>query len=145
MLSIYFGEKEEVMHGPSWFRFNYDEQWLADPFVAEMMADIDKSYYKGGQLIESDVLGPIPPERLSGGLQTLICIYKRPDLIFNATSCGENCAKWLAEIGRRENVTVNLRYYMPFDDCGDIEFEILNENVKVTNLREYMHVALKYV
>ena len=35
------------------------------------------------------------------GLQTLICIYKRPDLMFNATSCGENCVKWLLEIGKR--------------------------------------------
>ena len=96
-------------------------------------------------MIESDVLGPIPPERLSGGLQTLICIYKRPDLVFNVTSCGENCAKWLAEIGRKENVTVNLRYYMPFDDRGDIEFEILYENIKVTNAKDYMYVALKYV
>ena len=131
MLRIFFGEKEDVMHGPSWFRFNYDEEWLADPFVEEMMTDIDKSHYKGGQLIESDVLGPIPPEKLSGGLQTLICIYKRPDLVFNATSCGENCAKWLAEIGRREDITINLRYYMPFDDCNDIEIEILNDNIKV--------------
>ena len=69
----------------------------------------------------------------------------KPDLIFNATSCGENCAKWLAEIGRRENVTVNLKCYMPFDDCGDIEFEILNENIIVTNTKDYMHIALKYV
>ncbi|MBQ6407294.1 MAG: DUF4869 domain-containing protein, partial [Butyrivibrio sp.] len=43
MLSIYFGEKENVMHGPSWFRFNYEDEWLADPFVKEMMTDIDKS------------------------------------------------------------------------------------------------------
>ena len=35
---------------------------------------IDKSEYVGGQLIKSEVLGPIPPERLSGGLKTLISI-----------------------------------------------------------------------
>ena len=145
MLSIFFGEKENVMHGPSWFKFNYKEEWLADPFIGEMMADIDKSRYKGGQLIESDVLGPIPPEKLSGGLQTLICIYKRPDLMFNATSCGENCARWLLEIGKKENITVNLRYYMPFDDFGDIEVEILNENFTAKNAKDYMHIALKYV
>jgi len=28
-------------------------------------------------------------------------IYKRPDKIFDATSCGENCAKWLLEIGKK--------------------------------------------
>ena len=78
VLSIFFGEKEHVMHGPSWFRFNYRPEWFEDPLVQEMMTDIDKSCYKGGELIQSDILGPIPPERLSGGLQTLICIYKRP-------------------------------------------------------------------
>ena len=145
MLKIYFGDKEEVMNGPSWFRFNYKEEWLADPFVAEMMSDIDKSQYKGGQLIESDILGPIPPEKLSGGLQTLISIYERPDLMFNATSCGENCAKWLLEIGKNKDVSVNLKYYMPFDDKADMEIMIINENTVVRNIDEYTHIALKYV
>jgi hypothetical protein len=90
-------------------------------------------------------MGPIPPERLSEGVQTLICIYKMPDLMYNATKCGENCAKWLVEIGRREDVTVNLRYYLPFDDCGDIEIEILNAHKKVYSAEEYRHIALKYV
>ena len=145
MLNIYFGEIEGAMHGPSWFRFNFQEEWFGDPLVAEMMENIDKSHYKGGQLIESDVLGPIPPERLSGSLQTLICIYKRPDLMFNATSCGEDCAKWLLEIGRREDISVNLRYYMPFDDCGDFEVGIINEDKKINNTHDYLHIALKYV
>ena len=34
---------------------------------------------------------------------------------------------------------------MPFDDCGEIDFKILNENKKVTNAKDYMHVALQYV
>ncbi len=145
MLNIYFGEKEGVMHGPSWFRFNYQEKWLEDPLVEDMMFDIDRSHYRGGQLIESEVLGPIPPEKLSGGLQTLICIYKRPDLIFNATSCGENCAKWLAEIGKREDVTVNLRYYMPFEDNMNFRIRIANEDKIVEKSSDYMHIAFKYI
>ncbi len=133
------------MHVPSWFRFNYEEEWFEDPLVAEIMADVDKSYYKGNQLIINDEMGPIPPERLSEGVQTLICIYKMPDLMYNATKCGENCAKWLVEIGRREDVTVNLRYYLPFDDCDDIEIEIFNAHKKVYSAEEYRHIALKYV
>ncbi len=144
MLKIFFGEKEDVMNGPSWFRFNYKEEWLADPLVSQMMQEIDKSYYKGGRLIESDVLGPIPPEKLSGGLQTLISIYKRPDIIFNATSCGENCAKWLLEIGKKQDVTINLRYFMPFDE-ENIEIMIINENTIVRNIDDYTHIALKYI
>ena len=145
MLNIYFGEREKVMHGPTWFRFNYRSEWLADPLVGEMMESIDKSCYKGGELIESEVLGPIPPERLSGGLQTLISIYERPDLVFNATSCGENCAKWLLEIGKRKDVTVNLRYLMPFNDTESFDINILNDNCVVHNMNEYIELAIKYV
>lgn len=145
MLSIYFGEKEKVMHGPSWFRFNYNPEWFDDDLVKEMMIDIDKSSYKGGELIQSDVLGPIPPERLSGGLQTLISIYKKPDLMFNATSCGENCAKWLLKIGEKEDVSINLRYFMPFDDSTPFNIRILNEDKIIINMHEYTQIALKYL
>ena len=145
MLKIFFGEREKVMHGPSWFRFNYRSEWLSDSFVDEMMRGVDKSTYKGGELIESDVLGPIPPERLSGGLQTLISIYERDDLVFNATSCGENCAKWLLEIGKRKDVTVNLRYFMPFDGCEPFEICILNEDKMVYNMNEYTKAVIKYI
>jgi hypothetical protein len=145
MLRIIFGETEGAMHVPSWFRFNYEEEWFEDSLVAEIMADVDKSYYKGNQVIVNEELGPIPPERLSEGVQTLICIYKMPDLMYNATKCGENCAKWLVEIGRREDVTVNLRYYLPFADCKDMEIEILNENKTVYSAEDYRHIALRCV
>ena len=79
MLRIIFGETEGAMHVPSWFRFNYEEEWFEDPLVAEIMADVDKSCYKGNQLIVNDELGPIPPERLSEGVQTLICIFSVQD------------------------------------------------------------------
>lgn len=145
MLSIYFGDKENVIHGPSWFRFNYRPEWFKDAFVQEMLKDIDKSEFVGGELIQSDVLGPIPPERLSGGLQTLISIYKKPELVFNATSCGENCAKWLLKIGEKQDIEVNLRYFMPFDGLDPFEIRVINEDKTVLNMDEYTHVAIKYV
>ena len=145
MLSIYFGDKENVIHGPSWFRFNYRPEWFEDAFVQEMLRDIDKSEFVGGELIQSDVLGPIPPERLSGGLQTLISIYKKPELVFNATSCGENCAKWLLKIGEKQDIEVNLRYFMPFDGLDPFEIRVINEDKTVLNMDEYTHVAIKYV
>ncbi|WP_405755292.1 DUF4869 domain-containing protein [Anaerovibrio slackiae] len=37
-----------------------------------MIFDVDKSKVIGANLIESPVLGPIPPERLSGGVKTLL-------------------------------------------------------------------------
>ena len=145
MLNIVLGNKENVKRGPAWFRFNYRPEWFEDELVQRMIIDVDKSEYRGGELIYSEVLGPIPPERLSGGVQTLICIYKRPDLVFNATSCGDNCAKWLLEIGKREDVLVNLRYLMQFDGLDPFEILITNEDKIVRNVNEFMRIAINYV
>lgn len=141
MLNIYFGDMDKAYYGPSWFKFNYDPSWFEDPFVQEMMEDIDHSAYKGGSLIESEVLGPIPPERLSGGLMTLISIYENPELIFDATSCGENCAEWLLKIGEKSDVTVELNYLMPFKGTDTFKIRIVNTGKIVTTEKDYVFEA----
>lgn len=145
MLHIVFGELENVNYGPDWFKTNYDPEWLKDPFVREMIKDVDDSDYVDGLVIDSPVLGPIPPERLSGGVQTLIMIYEKPDLIFDATSCGANCAKWLLEIGNKKEVTVNLNYLMKFPESDMFEVYIKNENRTITSIEDYVMTAVKYV
>ncbi len=143
MLSIYFGEREGTYYGPYWFSNSYDSKWLEDPLVSAMLKDVDKSEYKGGELIMSDVLGPISPRDLSGGVKTLISIYKNPDLIFDATSCGGNCAKWLKEIVQREDVTVILKYLMHFDGLEPFSIKILNTGEIVTTERDYVFAAVE--
>ena len=145
MLHIFFGEMDNVNYGPTWFKYNYLPDWLKDPFVQEMIEDVDHSKYVDGLVIDSPVLGPIPPERLSGGVQTLIMIYERPDLVFDATSCGQNCAKWLLQTGARKDVTVNLKYLMPFDAFEPFEIHILNEDVMVRDHAAYLRAAIEYV
>ncbi|MBQ9010066.1 MAG: DUF4869 domain-containing protein [Clostridia bacterium] len=145
MLHIVFGDLENVNHGPSWFKANYSPEWLKAPFVQEMILDVDKSRYVDGLVIDSPVFGPIPPERLSGGVMTLIMIYEKPDLVFNATSCGGNCAKWLLKIGSMKDVTVNLRYLMPFEKTESLELFIENEGRIVHGYRDYLCTAIKYV
>lgn len=145
MLHIILGETENINYGPDWFKTNYDPEWLKDSFVQKMIKDIDKSDYIDGIVINSPILGPIPPERLSGGVQTLIMIYEKPQLIFDATSCGENCAKWLIKIGKQKDVTINLNYLMKFNDIDDFEVFINNENRLITNIEDYILTAVKYV
>lgn len=143
MLNIRFGEMENVLYGPGWFVNNYEREWLSDPLCAQMLMDVDNSKYVGGELIESDVLGPISPRELSGGVKTLISIYKNPDMVFDATSCGPNCAKWLLEIGKAEDVVVNLRYPMVFESDEPFAIHILNDDSIVTNRREYALRAIR--
>lgn len=145
MLKIFYGEMEDVCYGPLWFKYSYDLNWFQDELVQQMLLDVDKSTYIKGGVIDSPILGPIPPEKLSGGLKTLIMIYKVPEKIFDATSCGANCAKWLLEIGKRQDVVVNLRYFMPFDGFEPFEIEILNAGKIVNSADEFTFTSLEYL
>ena len=98
---------------------------------------MDNSTYVDGLVIDSPALGPIPPERLSGGVMTLIMIYEKPELVLDATSCGQNCAKWLLEIGKLKDVTVNLEYMMTFEKYVPFEIYIVNEEWIVTDPEDH--------
>lgn len=142
MLRIFFGDMDEAAYGPTWFKYNYDPAWFEDPFVQDMILEVDRTKYVKGSVFDSPVLGAIPPERLSGGVKTLIMIYEMPDRVFDATSCGENCARMLLEIGRRKDVTVNLRYYMPMSGLEPFEIEIVNTKQIVRTEDDYALMAL---
>jgi hypothetical protein len=98
----------------------------------------------GNGAIDSPVLGVIAPVSLSGGLKALILIDKVSDRIFNASNCGDNCAKWLLKIGEKKDVTVNLRHIMDFGNDA-FEAEILNTGMIVHSMEELVPVAGRYV
>ena len=66
---------------------------------------VDKSVVLSPHAIESPVLWSIPPEKLSGGAKTLLLMKNKPDMIFNASKCGDNCAKFILEIARDRDIT----------------------------------------
>ncbi|MCB6415139.1 DUF4869 domain-containing protein [Dorea acetigenes] len=100
----------------------------------------DNSIVIGSRVIDSPVLGAITPQELSGGVKTLILIAHVPDKIFNASTCGDNCAKWLLKMGEKKDITINLRHLMDF---GRQEFviNILNTNQIVHDMRELIPIA----
>ena len=145
MLSVYYGDMPEAIYNPAlFFKNSYSDDWITDELSKEMIRDVDKSEVIGPRIIDSPVLGGITPRELSGGVKTLICIYKRPERVFNASACGDNCAKWLLEIGKRQDVTINLRHLMDF---GEIEFtiKVLNTDQTVHNMDELLPIAAMIV
>lgn len=56
--------------------------------------------------------------------------------IFNASACGNNCAKWILEIGKQKELIVNLRHIMDFGD-NEFEIKILNKDQIVHNMEEF--------
>lgn len=146
MLKIYLGDMENsIYHPPTYFDNRYEDEWIVDDLAVEMIKDIDDSIVLSPYLIQSPVLGPISTKELSGGVKTLILMAFDPSgKVFNASACGDNCAKWILEISDRKNLTINLRHIMDFGE-GDFEIEILNTGDIVHNMLEFIEIAGEYV
>ena len=146
MLNIYLGDmKGAVYHPPTWFDNQYEDAWITDPLSKKMIADVDRSVVVGPHLIESPVLGPISVKEISGGVKTLILLaHDESGRVFNASACGNNCAKWILHISRQKDLTINLRHIMDFGNT-DFEAVILNTNKTVRGMDEFAIAAAEYV
>ena len=109
-----------------------------------MIFDIDKSTVLDSAAIDSPVMGKIPPVSLSGGVKTLILMKNERDKIFNASTCGDNCAKWILRLAESEDLTINLRHLMDFGE-GTFDIYILNTNQIVHSMKELVPIAGLYV
>lgn len=109
-----------------------------------MIADVDKSEVLGTGAIDSPVLRKIAPERLSGGVKTLMLVKFMPDRVFNVSTCGNHCSKWLLKIAEDEERTVNLRNIMNFGD-DPFSIHVLNTDQVVHSMRELLPIAIQYV
>lgn len=146
MLRIYLGKMEEaIYYPPVYFDNRYEDEWITEDLSVEMIRDVDKSEVLGPHLIESPVLGPISVKEISGGVKTLILMaFDDSGNVFNASACGDNCAKWILNIGKEKDLTINLRHIMDFGD-GEFEIQILNTGEMVHNMLEFIRIEGKYV
>ena len=145
MLKIFFGDMPEAIYNTEvYFKNVYDDSWITDDFAREVIKKVDKSEVLDSQAIKSPVLGIISPERLSGGTKTLLLIKNKPDEVFNASTCGDNCAKFILKLAKERDITINLRHLMEF---GKSKFEaiVLNDGKKVCGMDELFTEAYKYV
>ena len=145
MLNIFYGDmKEAVYNTASYLKYDYEDDWITDPFVKEMIQDVDQSIVLDSGVIDSPVLGKIPPTGLSGGVKTLILVKFDKDKIFNASTCGDNCAKWLLKIAEKEDRTINLHHLMRFG-TEPFTIRVLNTNQIVHSMEELVSIAGEFV
>lgn len=137
MLKIwYYAGVEYMKDAPSYFDNVYEDEWLEDPFVKEMIEDVDSSKVINAHIIESPVLGAITPKELSGGVKVLILMLKDDSFVYNMSNCGNNCAKWILKIARKKDLVVYLRHIMHFE--GEFEIQIMNTGKIVHNRKDYV-------
>jgi hypothetical protein len=145
MLNIYYGEMPDAIYNTAvYFKNVYQDDWLTDPFAQRMIKGVDKSKVLDKHLIESKALGLIPPTELSGGVKTLLLIYNLPEKVFNASTCGDNCAKYILMMAKKKDITINLHHIMDFGD-GSFEIKILNNGQIVHSMKELVMVAGYFV
>lgn len=146
MLNVYLGKMDEaIYYPPTYFDNRYEDEWITDKRSVEMIRNVDQSEVISPHLIESPVLGPISPKELSGGVKTLLLmLFDDTGKVFNASACGDNCAKWILKIARKKELTINLRHIMEFGD-NEFEIKILNTGNVVHNMLEFINIAGMYV
>lgn len=146
MLNIFLGNMDEAIYFPPvYFDNRYEDEWITEKLSVEMIKDVDQSVVVGPRLIDSPVLGPISVKELSGGVKTLILMaFDDSGRVFNASACGDNCAKWILHIAEEKELTINLRHIMNFGK-GEFEARILNTGDVVHNMKEFIVAAAEYV
>ena len=141
MLNIYYGNMPEAIFNTSvYFKNAYEDTWITDPVAREMILDIDKSVVLDSAVIDSPVMGKIAPVSLSGGVKTLILMKNERSRVFNASTCGDNCARWILKLAETDELTINLRHLMDF---GEARFtaKVLNTDQIVHNMDELLPIA----
>ena len=150
MLCIIFGEmpedmeKKYVYNTSMYFDNTYLDNWLTDELSVKMIKSVDKAVVLSPNAVDSKALGVIPVTKISGGLKTLLLIRHDDTKIFNASTCGDNCAKWLLKIAESEDRTINLHHLMEFGK-EPFQIRILNTNQVVCSMKELISIAGEFV
>ena len=146
MLSIFFGDMPEAIYNTNvYFQNQYRDDWLTKPLSKEIIQDVDKSEVVSANLIDSPVLGAISPKELSGGVKTLLLMENdKSGKVFNASTCGDNCAKWILQLGKQGKLVINLRHLMDFGS-GEFKIKVLNTGRIVRNMKELVAEAGAFV
>ena len=143
MLNIIFGEVENCVYNTEvYFRNTFDDAWIVSDIAKQIIKDIDKSEVISATCIESPVLGQITPELLSGGTKTLLLLMNDDSRLFNASTCGDNCAKWILKIAQEKNITIRLGHIMKFEE--PFEVRVVNSNQVVSTMEDLIIQAHEY-
>ena len=137
---------EAIYNTAVYFDNTYQDEWLTSDFAKKVIKKIDKSNVLGPHAVESPVLGVISPEKLSGGTKTLLLLDNQPENVYNASTCGDNCAPFLLQLAKEKDITVNLRHLMNFGKKKfPVEVKILNTGEIVHSMEEMLPIAFQFV
>ena len=145
MLNIRFGKNPDAVYDTNtYFNNTYKDNWITKPLSKEIIKSVDSSEVIDENTIESPIFGLMSPKRLSGGAKTLLLIANDKNKIFNASTCGNNCAEWILKIAEDRKVEINLYHLMDFGK-GEFKIKVLNTGKIVKNMTELVLEAGEFV
>ena len=145
MLNIYFGEMPEAIYNTNvYFNNTYKDSWITDQMTKDMIKAVDNSDVIDAKTIMSPIFGNMSPKKLSNGVKTLILISFDRKKVFNASTCGDNCAEWILRMAKERKVVINLRHLMDFGS-EPFKIKIMNTNKIVKNMAELVFEAGEFV
>lgn len=145
MLSIYFGEMSDAIYNTNvYFNNTYKDSWITNPLTKDIIKAVDNSEVIDDKTIMSPIFGNMGPKKLSGGVKTLLLIAFDKKKVFNASTCGDNCAEWILKIAEDRKVVINLHHLMDFGQ-EPFRIKIMNTNKIVKSMAELVFEAGEFV
>lgn len=145
MLNVYFGDMPDAIYNTNiYFNNTYKDSWITKPLSREIIQAVDHSEVIDEKTIASPVFGNMSPKKLSGGVKTLLLIAYDKTKVFNASTCGDNCAEWILRIADDRKVIINLRHLMDFGK-GEFKIRVLNTGKIVKNMGDLVAEAGEFV
>ncbi len=142
VLNVFFGDMPDAIYNTAaYFKNTYRDPWITSADGAAMIKDVDKSDVVDAGVIQSPALGAITPLQLSGGVKTLLLIRFDHDHVFNASTCGDNCAKWILKMAEKRRVVINLYHVMDFGEAG-FKIRVLNSGRIVRTMGDLIHESI---
>ncbi len=147
MLNIIIGREVEgkISYSSNYFNRKHTVDWLNNPLAKEIIKGIDNSVHIKDNLIESPVLGAIPPRMLSTGCKGVLILLNMPSgIIISGERFGDNCFPWLSRVGEEKDIYISLAHSLDDYDM-QITAKIVNNGRIIHNSfelnREFLFVS----
>lgn len=156
MLTIILGFKDEekYLEGKKFVDYNdglfddmYEEDWLQEHYVREVLKEIDHIDLSksNGTAFHNFITGNNHSHKeLSTGAKTLILMYKFPNVVFQARF-GGNCTDLLEKLASQKDITIKDDYFHAYSFKYINEINYINYNYIARNKEDVFRLLPRFL
>lgn len=134
-----------IVDSRMFFSINKKKEWFSDPFVQLLLDKVDRVKVIKDFVLEDENGNAIPPEYLSTGSKTVICIYEFPEKVFNITQVGDNALAFVSVLSKHRDITGLCYRFLPYDQMIDVDFYKDYQKFKIGNIVEFDTINRKWL